>query len=107
MATERIFKELLSLQQRGERPELEALAESVEGDDRSLVYQSAFWSVDSSPEQTALSYQALGRRKAEREALRLQTAIREAEQKKDYPLVAQLLEAKAKNAKQLSRTSAK
>ena len=107
MATERIFKELLSLQQRGERPELEALAESVEGDDRSLVYQSAFWSVDSSPEQTALSYQALGRRKAEREALRLQAAIREAEQTKDHIRLTQLLEAKAKNAKQLSRTSAK
>ena len=102
LPSERIFKALLSLQQAGAKPDLDALAEALEGDDRGLVYQSAFWSVDLSPEQTVLSCQALRRRKWEREALRLQADIRDAEQEKNYARVSALLQAKLKIAKQLS-----
>jgi DNA primase len=103
LATERIFTELLAARLRGEKLDLGNWAESLGADDQRLVYQSAFWGVDLSAEQTALSTIALRRRKAELQARKLLTEIREAERQKDSLRLAQLLEAKAKLAKELAK----
>jgi DNA primase len=104
LATERIFKELLELKRRAERLELNVLADSLEPEDQRLLYESAFWPVDASAEQTALSYHALCRRRTEREIRKLQTEIQEAERAKDSSRLAELLRAKAEMAKQLTKT---
>jgi DNA primase len=103
LVTERIFKELFELKRRGENMDLNVLADSLGLEDQRLLYESAFWSVDSSAEQTALSYQALCRRTTAREARKLQVEIQEAEDAKDYSRVAELLKAKAELVKQLTK----
>jgi len=104
LATERIFKELLELKQRGESLELNVLADSLEPEDQRLLYESAFWTVDASAEQTALCYDALCRRRTEREIRKLQMEIQQAERAKDSSRLAELLRAKAEIAKQLTKT---
>lgn len=104
LMTEGIFRRLLDARRRGESIELARLEDSLSAEERRLLYESLFWSGGPLDHERALACcLALRRKKAERERERLQVAIREAEKGQDRNRLAQLLEAKAKLAKELAQ----
>ncbi len=104
LAMEGIFKGLLEARREGESMELSRLETRLSSEERRLFYESAFWTGETPERDEALAcFQALRRRRAERDRERLQMEIQVAEREKDLPRLAKLLDAKAKLGKELAR----
>ncbi|HEV2348720.1 MAG TPA: DNA primase [Terriglobia bacterium] len=102
LATENLFKQILSARSRGEKFDPCQLDESLNPDERRLVYEllmSPGGARDRAQVQGCAN--ALRRRRLERESEQLQAAIRAAEREKNSALLGKLLEAKGDLTRQL------
>jgi DNA primase len=104
LATEGIFRSLLEARREGESIEPSRLEGRLSPEEQRILFESAFWSGEPPDRDEALAcFQALRRRRAEREREKLQMEIQAAEREKDLARLAKLLEAKAKLAKELAQ----
>ncbi len=101
---EGIFRRIADARRRGEKIEVAQLADSLEEDERRLLYDSLFWEGKSPDRDSARSYRlGLRRERAEREQKKLIAAIEAAIRGQDQGKVAELQAANAKLAKELSQ----
>ena len=104
MPSEGAFRHLLELRQQGERLEPARVAEALGGEERQVVFESLLASGESQDrDRVQACYLALKRRKLERERETLQAQIQAADRNGDASQLAQLLEGKAKVAKELAQ----
>ena len=104
LATEEVFSQLLGARRSGEKIEPSSFNDRLGGEAQRWAYESLF-DVAEIPgrDEVVACLRALHRRIAERERDRLQAAIQAAEREKDQSKLAELLQAKAKLAKELSQ----
>jgi DNA primase len=102
LGTENLFKQILSARSKAEEFDPAQLEESLNPEERRLVYEILVSTGETSDREQVLGYaNALRRRKLERESERLQAGIRAAEREKDSARLGELLQAKAEVAKEL------
>ena len=103
LVIEGLVKRMIEVRQRGEKVELSGFEESLNPEERRLVYEGLFSDTGLlDRERTLACLKALKRKQAERQRERLQAEIRAAEREQDPGRLARLLEAKVKLAKQLA-----
>jgi DNA primase len=104
LATEPLLKRILEARRQGEGIDLSRLEEWAGTEGQKLAYASLFESGEvPDREQVAACFQALRRRRIERERDRLQAAIRAAEREKNAEKMSQLLQEKAQIMKSLAQ----
>ena len=102
LATENLFKQILTARSRAEGFDPSQLEESLNPEERRLVYELLVSPGDTADhDQVQGCVNALRRRNLERESERLQASIRTAEREKDSTRLGELLQAKANLAKEL------
>jgi DNA primase len=103
LALEPVFRRLLEMRQRSEKVEWSRLEEGFSAQEQSLIYECAFSPGEpSGREAVEACYEALWRRKMERERGQLQAAIEEAEKAKDTSRLSELMRAKTLISQQLA-----
>ncbi len=103
---ERIFKRLLEAQERGEKVQPASLADSLDPEERRLVYDSLFWE-GRMPEdgwtEWARSFRlALRRERIKRERVRLKAEMEDAARRQDFQKMAEVEKANSKLSKELA-----
>jgi len=102
LLTDGLFRRILKARTGGEKFELREIEDSLNADERRLVYEALLQSGDPPGRgQVSSCVRALRRRRLERQRAALQNEIQAAERNKDGPRLAQLLAAKANLAKEL------
>jgi DNA primase len=104
LATEGLFKQILDARSQAEKFDITKLEDSLSPEDRRLVYELLMSPMESSGRDEVLSCtRALRRRRLEHDGEKLQAAIQAAERAKDAARVGELLQAKARLAKELAQ----
>jgi DNA primase len=106
LPTANIFRRLGEERAQSEKLDLTQLAEGLDSDEQRLIFECAL-SAGPAPDRSLVEAccDALRRRRSEREREKLQAAILSAERQGDQALLAELLQAKVRLAKELSGTS--
>jgi hypothetical protein len=102
MAGAGVLKRIAELRRQGEALEVAFVEESLDAEERNVLYESLFWPGDTPRRELVLGFrQALRLRRARRDHDKLQAEIERAEQEKDSARLTELYAAKVKSAKRL------
>ncbi len=105
LASEKIFRRMEELHRAGEKLEISAIEESLNEDEKRLIYEGAFEPAPTMDRtEVAACIRALERKKFEGMREKLQNEIRAAEREGDEKLIAELIKKKSRLFNNLSRT---
>ena len=97
-----VLRRIAELRRQGEALEVVLVEESLDAEERNVLYESLFWPGDTPRREVVLGFrQALRLRRAQREHEKLQAEIERAEQNKDTARLSELYAAKVKSARKL------